>query len=56
MHYIWCMLDTEGIRYLKEAENLFPDASRIEGHDAFILRLRRDHGHKWKFWCLYDAT
>ncbi len=49
MHYIWCMLDAEGIGYLKEAEILFPDASWIEGQDALILRLRRDHGHKWKF-------
>ncbi len=55
MHYIWCMLDAEGIRYLKEAEILFPDASWIEGQDALILRLRRDHGHKWKFWGRYDA-
>ena len=44
------------VRYLKEAENLSPDASRIEGHDAFILRLRRDHGRKWKFWGLYDVA
>ena len=44
------------IRYLKESESLSPDASRIEGHDAFILRLRRDHGRKWKFWGLYDAA
>ncbi len=33
-----------------------PDAGRIEGHDAFILLLRRDHGRKWKFWGLYDAA
>ena len=44
------------VRYLKEAETLSPDAGRIEGHDAFILRLRRDHGRKWKFWGLYDAA
>jgi len=56
MHYIWCMLDTEGIRYLKEAENLSLDAARIEAHETFILSLRRDHGRKWKFWGLYDAT
>ncbi len=44
------------VRYLKESESLSPDASRIEGHDLFILRLRRDHGRKWKFWGLYDAA
>ena len=44
------------IRYLKESESLSPDAGRIEGHDAFIQRLRRDHGRKWKFWGLYDAA
>ena len=44
------------VRYLKEAENLSLDAGRIEGHDAFILLLRRDHGRKWKFWGLYDAA
>ncbi len=43
------------VRYLKEAENLTIDAGRIEGHDDFILRLRQEHGRKWKFWGLYDA-
>ncbi len=44
------------VRYLKEAENLSSDAGRTEGHDAFILHLRRDHGRKWKFWGLYEAA
>ena len=44
------------VRYLKEAENLSPDTSRIEGHHAFFLRLKRDHGRKWKFWGLYEAA
>ena len=43
------------VRYLKEAENLTIDAGRIEDLDDFILRLRQDHGRKWKFWGLYDA-
>ncbi len=44
------------VRDLKEAENLSLDATRIEGHETFILSLRRDHGRKWKFWGLYDAA
>ena len=44
------------VGYLKEAENLSSNADRIERHDAFILRLRRDHGRKWKFWSLYEAA
>ena len=44
------------VRYLKEAENLCPNAGRIEEHDAFIQRLRQNHGRKWKFWGLYDAA
>ena len=44
------------VRYLKEAENLSPDASRIEGHHVFFLHLKRDHGRKWKFWGLYEAA
>ena len=43
------------VRYLKEAENLTIDAGRIEDHDDFVLRLRQDHGRKWKFWGLYDV-
>jgi len=41
------------VRDVRNCESLagqLPGASGTEGHDAFMARLRKEHGRKSKFW------
>jgi hypothetical protein len=41
------------VRDVRNYESLagqLPEDAGIEGHDAFMARLRKEHGRKSKFW------
>jgi hypothetical protein len=41
------------VRDVRNCESLagqLPEDAGIEGHDAFMARLRKEHGRKSKFW------
>ena len=41
------------VRNVRNCESLagqLPEDAGIEGHDAFMARLRKEHGRKSKFW------
>ena len=41
------------MRDVRNCESLagqLPEDAEIEGHDAFMARLRKEHGRKSKFW------
>jgi hypothetical protein len=41
------------VRDVRNCESLasqLPQDAGIEGHDAFMARLRKEHGRKTKFW------
>ena len=43
------------VRDVRNCESLagqLPEDAGIEGHDAFMARLRKEHGRKSKFWDL----
>jgi hypothetical protein len=50
---VWLRGARCAVRDVRNCESLasqLPEDAGIEGHDAFMARLRREHGRKSKFW------
>ena len=45
--YVYAVRD---VRNCESLAGQLPEDAGIEGHDAFMARLRREHGRKSKFW------
>ena len=43
------------VRHSASLAGRVADGGGIEGHDAFVARLKREHGRKYRFWELLEG-